>query len=594
MSEGDTLLNVAADATKVGSTLPPQLAVLVNYVVTYVSSQPPSMTVLMAVGVVVGLYLLFTVILPGARMDYYLSKLPTMTGKVPLVGHGLQLAGAAPWTKMARWSLHPDKNVPNTKKTDGSSTSRLVTFDVAGMRVIYVNHPVLIKRVLLTHQRLYRKALQAAYKHFLCLLGTGLVSSEDEHWKKGRLLLSHALRIDILEDIPDMTMKAVDRIMAKLDKVDKSNPFVDLNEEFRHMTLQVIGQSALSLSAEETDKIFPALYLPIVHECNRRVWAPWRPFMPFLQGSRERNHCLRELNRVLSEIIRSRWETRNEAAFKDKPDILALCMSQIDKIDDSVVTELRDDVKTMLLAGHETSAALLTWASYETIRHPEIRAKIVAEAKNLFDPKNCKETVETRYGRRGVPSADNVRQLVWTPAVLRETLRKHSVVPLVMRYASKDDIWTSADTGLEKDVVIPKGCTIAVGIEGVHNNPEVWPNPQEFNPERFIDAEIANNTNTLNSPNKDVVYSKKIDPYGFIPFINGPRNCLGQHLSLMETQVALSYLFLNWDLALYRDPAHPGKEDTWQDEVGRHHDFIIPQVPKDGLKVNGHTNTVKL
>lgn len=108
------------------------------------------------------------------------------------------------------------------------------------MRVVYINEPRLLKRVLLTNQRNYNKAIDAAYKHFMCLLGTGLVTSEGEHWKKGRLLLSRAMRVDILDDVPCMTMKAVDRIMCKLDAIAHLNPsntiitdknlFVDLNE----------------------------------------------------------------------------------------------------------------------------------------------------------------------------------------------------------------------------------------------------------------------------------------------------------------------------------------------------------------------------
>lgn len=538
------------------------------------------------------MYFIITVVFPGLRMDYYLSKLPTMRHSIPVLGHALLLAGAAPWSKMAMWSLHPEKNIPKKKKADGTTTSRLVTFNVAGMRVIYINEPRLLRRVLLTHQRNYRKAIAAAYKHFMCLLGTGLVTAEDEHWKRGRLLLSHAMRIDIVEDVPEMAMHAVDRIQKKLDAVKSTGGSVDLNEEYRHMTLQVIGESALSLSAEESDRIFPALYLPIVHECNKRVWAPWRAYMPFLAGSRERNHCLKELNAVLSDIIRSRWEQRKEPKYTAKPDILALCMSQIDHVDNNVITELRDDVKTILLAGHETSAALLTWATYETIRHPEIRKKIFDEAVKLFDPANCKRTMETRYGVRGIPSTDEVRDLVWTPAVLRETLRRHSVVPLVMRYAAKDDVWSAADTGLDKDVRIPAGCTIAVGMQGVHSNPDVWEDPDRFDPTRFIDAEIANDTNYLNRNTNDVKFSKKIDPYAFIPFINGPRNCLGQHLSMIETQVALAYMILNYDLEIARDPAFKGDVAAYEEAVGRHHEFIIPQVPHDGLKVTGVINKV--
>lgn len=563
------------------------------YAVTLAREDMVPTTLAVAVATAVVVYFVFNVLLPSLRMDYYLSKLPTMRNSVPVLGHALLLAGAAPWTKMAMWSLRPEKNLPGKKKTaEGQPTSRLVTFNVAGMRVIYINEPRLLRRVLLTHQRNYRKAIAAAYKHFMCLLGTGLVTAEDEHWKRGRLLLSHAMRIDIVEDVPGMAMRAVDRIQKKLDAVEGKGGCVDLNEEYRHMTLQVIGESALSLSAEESDRIFPALYLPIVHECNKRVWAPWRAYMPFLAGSRERNYCLKELNAVLSDIIRTRWAKRKEPQYTAKPDILALCMSQIDKVDEHVINELRDDVKTILLAGHETSAALLTWATYETMRHPDIRAKIVEEAVRLFDPANCTHTMETRYGPRGIPSTDSVRDLIWTPAVLRETLRRHSVVPLVMRYAAKDDIWSAADTGLDKDVRIPAGCTIAVGMQGVHSNPDVWAEPDKFDPTRFINAEIANDTNYLNRNTNDIKFSKKIDPYAFIPFINGPRNCLGQHLSMIETQVALAYMVLNYDLEIYRDPAFKGDVAAYEEAVGRHHDFIIPQVPHDGLKVTGTSKKV--
>ncbi|KAG5475244.1 hypothetical protein LSCM1_03355 [Leishmania martiniquensis] len=533
-------------------------------------------------------YIVITAVLPGLRIDFYLAKLPTVKNGIPILGHALLLIGPSPWSKMANWSLYPEKNLPKTKKgVETPKTSRLVTYKVGSMRVVYINEPRLLRRVLLTHQRNYRKALAAAYKHFMCLLGTGLVTSEDEQWKKRRLLLSHALRVDILDNIPEMAIRAIDRVLQKLDAVDRKKPYLDLNEEYRHMTLQVISESALSLSAEECDRIFPALYLPIVHECNRRVWAPWRAFMPFLHGSRERSRCLSELNKVLGEIICSRWEQRKDPKYTVKPDILALCMSQIDHIDRKVIAELRDDVKTILLAGHETSAALLTWATYEVVRRPEIGQKIVEEARRLFDPARCQRNMPTRCGPCGVPSANDVRELVWTPAVLRETLRRHSVVPLVMRYAAKDDIWPAADTGLDVDVRIPAGCTIAVGIEGVHNNPDVWSKPDVFDPTRFIDAEIANDTKYLNQSTKDVKFAKKIDPFAFIPFINGPRNCLGQHLSLFETEVALAYVMLNYDLKIYRDPSYEGDIAAYEDAVGRHHDFIIPQVPHHGLKVYG-------
>jgi len=472
------------------------------------------------------------------RMDRLLARIPTPAGvpTVPFLGQALALTKGAPWRVMAQWC---------------EEAGNIITFNVANQRVVYVNEPKLIKRILLTNQRNYNKDVGTSYKHFMCLLGKGLVTSEGEKWRKGRLLLSHALRIDILDDIPEITMRAVTKVIEKL----KRGP-ADLNEEFRHMTLQVIGEAALSLTPEETDAIFPALYLPIVHECNRRVWEPWRQFLPFLKGSKERGECLVKLNKVLCDSIRSRWTQRQQEArdgVTRKQDIMDLCMSQLPSIDEAMVAQLRDDVKTMLLAGHETSAALLTWATYELIANPRVMKEVVAEAQEVYG----------EHIRNGtIPKLEEVKRLRWTPAVLRETLRKHSVVPLTMRIANNDDVIPASDSGLGHDVVIPKGCTVAVGILGVHSRPDLWANPNAFIPERFMEDQVD-----------------RIDPYAFIPFINGPRNCLGQHLSLMETQFALSWLVANMNLSFHgeQDPA----------KVGIPHKYIVPQVPENGLMVNG-------
>ncbi|RNF06245.1 cytochrome p450-like protein [Trypanosoma conorhini] len=530
------------------------------------------------------LYWFFFVFMRGVVMDRYLRHVPEVPGKVPVLGHALLLMGGSPWRKMADWSLNPYSTAEEEKKTDATPVNRVVRFTVLHQRVVYINDPALLKRVLLTNQRNYAKDIAVSYKHFMCLLGTGLVTAEGEKWKKGRLLLSHAMRIDILEEVPQLAMRAAGRVMEKLAALDTKTPFLDLNEEFRHMTLQVIGETALSLEPEEIDRIFPALYLPIVHECNRRVWEPWRTFMPFLEGFQERRRCLKELNDVLGDIIQKRWDDRHKP---HKRDIMALCISQIEKMDAAMVLQLRDDVKTILLAGHETSAALLTWATYEVMCCPEVRDKIVEEALRLFDPARCEKKIATPQGKTwGIPTASDVRSMLrWSPAVLRETLRKHTVVPLVMRRAVKSDVWPAAMTGLGRDVTIPAGCTVAVGMRAVHHRPDLWPDPQAFKPERFLDVGLEAGS----SSQSNEVRQTSIDPYAFIPFINGPRNCLGQHLALMETSVVLAYLFLNWDLRFYGADACAGDAGrrSFQEEAGRPHEFMVPIVPNNGLRVVG-------
>ena len=93
-------------------------------------------------------------------------------------------------------------------------------------------------------------------------------------------LLSAAFRIDILEETGPVAKRAVDRLSAKLEAVRGTGESIELAEEFRVMTLQVIGELILSLSPEESARVFPELYLPIVTEANARIFQPWRAFLP--------------------------------------------------------------------------------------------------------------------------------------------------------------------------------------------------------------------------------------------------------------------------------------------------------------------------
>ena len=509
--------------------------------------QPDWFAVAVIVAVTAAVYGLLTRGLTSLRIRQAMRGVPTPAlVSWPFLGHALNLAGPRPWYKMRRWC-------------EDFGQSKLVYFKVLDKHVLYIAHPPLLKRVLQTKQRDYRKDLDS-FKHFRCLLGQGLVTSEDEKWRHGRLLLSQAMRIDILGTIPAVGIRAAARLIRKIRENGEAKP-TDVDEEFRHLTLQVIGEAVLSLPADEVTRVLPQLYLPVVHEANKRVWAPWRPFMPWLAGCRARDSAIDRLNRYISDYVRKRWRLiqaeraaasgSGPAVEPRAPDILDRYMTQLESCGEAEVLQVRDDLKTMLLAGHETSAATLTWATYELLSHPEIAEKVREEHDRVFGDIDLSAASAT-------VSAEAVKQLKWAPAVLREAMRLHGVVPLVMRIASKDDVIPAAETGIGRDVRVPKGCTIMVGIDGVHNREDLWPDAARFNPERFFDMDA-------------------VDPYAYIPFINGPRNCLGQHLSFLEMQIVLSLVWGRLNL----------KPAMSLEAAGEPHSYVIPTVPAHGLLVSG-------
>ena len=184
-------------------------------------------------------------------------------------------------------------------------------------------------------------------------------------------------------------------------------------------------------------------------------------------------------------------------------------------LDRRTLHHLRDQLKTFILAGHETSASMLTWALLEVIQNKELLKIVRQEADNVFGPTKIQDLRAERPINR-----EKLRGLDVTEMCLKEALRKYSVVPIVVRETSKDV------TLLEKHF-IPKGTRVMILIQGVHSREDLWPDNHTFNPYRF---------------------TQKLKPFTFIPFIDGPRNCLGQHLALLETKIVLATLVQQLDL----------------------------------------------
>jgi len=131
---------------------------------------------------------------------------------------------------------------------------------------------------------------------------------------------------------------------------------------------------------------------------------------------------------------------------------------------------------------------------------------------------------------------------------LQEALRKYSVVPTVSRTVIED-----THVGPH---IVPKGTTLFISIQAVHQNPKIWPDPMKFDPTRFCD------------PNPIPA------PYTFLPFIEGPRNCLGQYLALLESKMVLGMLLQRYNFSL-KNPI----------EGNPKHDYMVPVIPKAGVDV---------
>ena len=349
---------------------------------------------------------------------------------------------------------------------------------------------------------------------------------------------------------------------------------MEISSTFRQVTLEVISEVALGMTPNAA-AVFPQLFEVVLDELNERPFHPWRSWVPTIEWPHRAN--IKRLNDLVTATIASRRAERKHTAagssaavaaaaataagitsmtaaggVGDDADALQMSGSgagvsisgkvifedgdMLDMLLDSggelSDRELSDEVKTMLLAGHETSAMMLTWATYLLAANPAAMARAVAEVDEVLGV-HPSRAATAPPGARVVekPTFDDYRGLRYLECVLKEAMRLYSPVPLLNRELQADDTLG--------EFRIPAGSTIVVSIWSIHMNPEIWgPDVADFRPDRFLPEE-----------------TKRRHPWSFMPFSLGARSCIGQNLAYTEAKTVLGGLLRSYSLAL--PPDHP-------------------------------------
>jgi cytochrome P450 len=499
-----------------------------------------------------------------ARIAAGLRSVPLAPDHHPLLGHALGLLKGCYWDTMEAWW-----------RAGRTESAPLVQMVIGHRRMVVAGSAEAAREVFQTKVRAFAKDLDFSFKPFLPILGTGLVTASGALWQSQRLLIAPALRVDVLEVVPGIAVRAAERLCAKLraavEKAERdgsSPPVVDMEEEFRLLTLQVIGEAILSLPPEECDAVFPELYLPVMEEANLRALRPWRALVPGTRAGAAYKRGIARLDDYITRLLRARWAARSKNSNNGNADgsspvytdilerMLASIAARGEAWSPALETQLCFDVKTFLLAGHETSAAMLTWTLYELCcgggvdggEGTEALAAVRAEAAAVLGvsgggaPTPPAATVPTRE--------DAETRMETSLACLKESLRKYTVVPVVTRVVAADGVSLCG-------VPVPRGTYVAMLAQAVHKGR--WADPGAWRPSRF-------------SPGGEYEsFPESIRPFTYVPFIQGPRNCLGQYFALLEARIVLARVLGEFDFV----KATPG--------VPRRHPAVIPTGPEGGM-----------
>jgi len=212
--------------------------------------------------------------------------------------------------------------------------------------------------------------------------------------------------------------------------------------------------------------------------------------------------------------------------------------------------QVRDEAMTLFLAGHETTANALAWAIYLLAKHPAVRTRAEQECAHLV-------------GRKQAVGYEDLKALPYTMAILKETMRLYPPVYVMGRRAARDVVVQGGGDDGSESLLIEKNTNVLINVLGIHRRPELYPDPDRFDPERFLgDRE------------------KQLPKCGYMPFGDGPRVCIGNHFALMEGHIILATLLASRRLDLVQPLERIGTEP------------LITLRPRGGVPVKVTRRTV--
>jgi len=374
----------------------------------------------------------------------------------------------------------------------------VVNYELLGWDAYMVTDPDEIERILVADSDRFPKHTDSN-QELKDIVGDGLITSEGELWERQREAIQPAFFMDHIREYADIM---VSRSEDTSDRWTAGEP-VEMREEMTRLTLEILVDAMFGRDIDiEARGIYEAVeafqtpmqpkYQPIT------FFAPdWAP-IPFLRRAHRAHEHLHE---QIDDII----ATRRAGRDADRDDLVSMLLDSDAGMDDE---QIRDEMMTFLFAGHETTALALSFLWDLLTRNPDAADRLRAELDETLD---------------GRPTIEDVFELEFTEAVVRETLRLYPPAHEIRREPAEDvDI-----AGYR----VPEGSLLILPTWVMHRDERFWDDPEQFRPERFIDGE---------APDGDR------PEFAYFPFGGGPRHCIGHRFAMTEAQLILATLAREW------------------------------------------------
>jgi cytochrome P450 len=369
----------------------------------------------------------------------------------------------------------------------------VVALRLAAWPAILVNNPEYIEHVLVKNHRNFIK-FPFFFRHVRAIFGKGLLTSEREVWHRQRRLMAPAFHDRRLAGYGEAIVRLTERMLDNWRVGELRNIHADMMA----LTLAIAAKTFFDAEVESEVAEISQAFNAITDEIAVRFRLPFRiPDAVPIPGNIRYARGVRRIDRLVNRIIRERRQHGG-----DRGDLLSMLMMAVDDEGRPMSEQqLRDEVITLLLAGHETTALALSWTWYLLSQNPDVDAKLSSELRHVLG------------GR--APTVSDLPQLSFTTQVVTEAIRLYPPVWGFGREAVGD-----FEIG---GYTIPKGTTIIISPWVLHRNPRHFDRPMEFQPERWS-GDLA----------------RQLPRFAYIPFGGGPRICIGNRFAMMESALILA------------------------------------------------------
>ncbi|XP_053496110.1 cytochrome P450 4F3 isoform X2 [Ictalurus furcatus] len=385
-------------------------------------------------------------------------------------------------------------------------------------------HPDFVKPLLLASASITFKD-ELFYGFMRPWLGQGLLLSNGKQWARQRRLLTPAFHFDILKNYIHIFNSSTNIMHEKWRRLlAEGKNDLDMIEQVSLMTLDSLLKCTFSYDShcqEKASEYISAIYELSVLVVKRQRYLPhhWEwLYKRTAEGQRFHRACeiVHNFTASIVEERRSQFihqgqtesstQTSTTGNKRRAVDFIEVLLLSKDENGEGLTNEeIKAQADTFMFAGHDTTASAISWVLYNLAMHQEYQDRCRSEINALLEGRDTEELMW-----------EDLSNLTFTTMCIKESMRLHPPVLALTRYYSQDMNVPGGRT-------LPEGAICLISVYGTHHNPDVWPNPEVYDPMRF-----------------DLDNQKRRSPYAFVPFSAGPRNCIGQNFAMAEIRVVLA------------------------------------------------------